>query len=52
MIRSHMWPLNPERVPRSKEAWIVCVADKLVSLHETLFRRRDREQGKKTVRVK
>ena len=39
VIYCHMWPLNPERVPRSKEAWIVCIADKLVSLHETLFRR-------------
>ena len=48
VIRSHMWPLNPERLPRSREAWIVCVADKLVSLHETLFRRRDREQGQGT----
>ncbi len=39
VIYSHMWPLNPERVPRSKEAWIVCLADKYVSLKESLFRR-------------
>ncbi|MBQ7371446.1 MAG: HD domain-containing protein [Blautia sp.] len=39
VIRCHMWPLNPERLPRSREAWIVCIADKCVSLHETIFRR-------------
>lgn len=39
VIKSHMWPLNPERIPRSKEAWMVCIADKCVSLQETLFRR-------------
>ena len=39
VIYCHMWPLNPERIPRSKEAWIVCIADKCVSLQETLFGR-------------
>lgn len=39
VIRSHMWPLNITRLPRSREAWIVCIADKCVSLHETIFRR-------------
>lgn len=39
VIHSHMWPLNPRRIPRSKEAWMVCLADKCVSLQETLFRR-------------
>ena len=39
VISSHMWPLNLSRLPRSREAWVVCVADKLVSLHETIFRR-------------
>ncbi len=39
VIYCHMWPLNIKRIPRSKEAWIVCIADKLVSIDETLFRR-------------
>lgn len=39
VIRSHMWPLNITRVPRSREAWIVCLSDKWVSLYETLLRR-------------
>ena len=43
VIHSHMWPLNITRVPRSREAWIVCAADKLVSIRETLMTRRGRK---------
>ena len=39
VIWSHMWPLNLLRIPRSREAWIVCLADKIVSCRETLFER-------------
>lgn len=39
VIYCHMWPLNLRRVPASREAWIVCIADKLVSLRETLLRK-------------
>ncbi|MCR5053616.1 MAG: HD domain-containing protein [Lachnospiraceae bacterium] len=40
IIESHMWPLNITRIPRCREAVIVCVADKIVSIKETLFMRR------------
>lgn len=39
VIWSHMWPLNLTRIPRSREAAIVCIADKLVSVQEIFFRR-------------
>lgn len=44
IIRTHMWPLPPGRVPTSTEAWLVCVADKACSLHETLTMRRAHKQ--------
>ncbi|MBB6334157.1 MAG: hypothetical protein SPH79_00610 [Schaalia hyovaginalis] len=39
IIAAHMWPLPPTRVPRCREAWLVCFADKWCSLEETLFMR-------------
>lgn len=39
IIAAHMWPLPPTRVPRYREAWLVCLADKWCSLEETLFMR-------------
>lgn len=36
IIETHMWPLPPGRVPASKEAWVVCAADKWCSLAETI----------------
>jgi len=34
MIRSHMWPLNITKIPRSREAWLICMADKAAALYE------------------
>ena len=39
VITCHMWPLNLGKIPKSREEWIVCIADKCVSLYETIFRR-------------
>lgn len=33
-IDSHMWPLNPLRIPKSREAWILWIADKIETFRE------------------
>lgn len=38
IIDSHMWPLNPERIPHCREGWILTLSDKWVSTMETLTR--------------
>lgn len=38
IILHHMFPLVPIP-PRSREAWIVCLSDKLCAIKETLFKR-------------
>ena len=44
IIRAHMWPLTLTVLPQSREAALVGTADKLVSMHETLFRRQKRKK--------
>ena len=39
IIYSHMWPLNITMIPKSKEACIFCIADKIVSAQETVLMR-------------
>ena len=38
IIKTHMWPLTLRSFPNSKEAIIVCIADKICALKETIFR--------------
>jgi uncharacterized protein len=42
IIRTHMWPLPPGRVPASREAVLVNLADKYCSFYETFFLRSNR----------
>jgi uncharacterized protein len=39
LIRTHMWPYTLFHPPKYREGWIICLADKIVSLQETIFRR-------------
>lgn len=36
IILNHMWPLNLYSVPKSKEAILVCIIDKIVSICESI----------------
>lgn len=40
IIQTHMWPLTITRIPRSREAWILCLADKYVSWKESVTKRK------------
>lgn len=39
IIYCHMWPINITSLPMSKEAWLVCIADKCIAVYESFLRR-------------
>lgn len=39
IITSHMWPLNFKQFPHSKEAILVCLADKICAFGEMILKR-------------
>lgn len=39
IIESHMWPLTLFTVPKCREAFIVCLADKICSCYEIIMKR-------------
>lgn len=48
IISTHMWPLNITKIPASREAWILTLADKHISAKETVrgfFKRKNKEQA-------
>ncbi len=47
VIRTHMWPVNITKLPRTREAVLVNIGDKWCSLVETLAFRRGMKKGKK-----
>ena len=40
IIVSHKWPLTITRIPKCREAAIVCLSDKLCALYETVYKDR------------
>lgn len=42
IIYTHMWPLTFRCIPRSLEGWVVCFADKTITVQEVLQAFRDR----------
>ena len=36
IIKSHMWPLTITRVPKSREAFLVCMIDKIIATKEVI----------------
>lgn len=51
IIRTHMWPLVPYRVPTSREAWLLTIADKYCAVKELIQDRRERWQSRQQNRT-
>lgn len=46
IIQSHMWPLNPTDIPHSREAVLVCMADKMRRAMRRCWNGRRKERNK------
>jgi uncharacterized protein len=38
-IKTHMWPWTLFKLPKSREAWIITAADKIIAIKEIFFKR-------------
>lgn|SRR5574344_48864 len=47
-IRSHMWPISPTKLPKSREAFLVTLADKYCSTIEMVKRRKPNKTRQST----
>ncbi|MDR1908699.1 MAG: HD domain-containing protein [Spirochaetaceae bacterium] len=43
-IKTHMWPWTLFSFPRCREGWVISLADKIIAVKETLFRRGTRHE--------
>ena len=50
IIQTHMWPLTITQLPRCREAYLVCLADKMSSSWETLMERRAKREASHAAR--
>lgn len=47
IIQTHMWPLTITQLPHCREAYLVCLADKMSSSWETVMERRAKRQARR-----
>ena len=50
IIQTHMWPLTITQLPRCREAYLVCLADKMSSSWETVMERRAKREARYATR--